>query len=88
MVPVRFVTVGTVQLRRRRTIAGVRCRGAQRAPAWSPDGNLIRFVSNHEIIDNKAGVFQVYTLRADGSDVIRRTSDGVDKQNPAWIRRP
>ena len=62
--------------------------GAQRAPAWSPDGNLIAFVSNHEIIGNKAGVYQVYTVRSDGSNVIRRTSDGVDKQNPAWIRRP
>jgi hypothetical protein len=62
--------------------------GAQRAPAWSPDGRMITFISNHEIIDNKAGVFQVYTVRSDGADIIRRTSDGVDKQNPAWIRRP
>ena len=62
--------------------------GAQRAPAWSPDGSLIAFVSNHEIIGNKVGVYQVYTVRSDGSNVIRRTSDGVDKQNPAWIRRP
>jgi hypothetical protein len=62
--------------------------GAQHAPAWSPDGRMITFISNHDIIDNRAGVFQVYTVRNDGTGIIRRTSDGVDKQNPAWIRRP
>jgi Tol biopolymer transport system component len=61
--------------------------GAQRTPAWAPDGKLIAFASSHEIVNNRWGDYQIYTVRADGTGIVRRTSDGTDKQNPAWIRR-
>jgi dipeptidyl aminopeptidase/acylaminoacyl peptidase len=60
----------------------------QRSPAWSPDGLLIAFTSSHEIIGNRSGDWQIYTVRADGSDLVRRTSTPTDKLNPAWLVRP
>ena len=59
----------------------------QASPAWSPDGALVAFTSRHEIIGNRSGDWQVYTVRADGTDLRRRTSDPVDHANPAWVRR-
>jgi Tol biopolymer transport system component len=60
--------------------------GAQRSPAWSPDGGSIAFASNHEVIANYHA-WQIYTVRVDGSGLERRTSDRAEKGNPAWIRR-
>jgi Tol biopolymer transport system component len=54
----------------------------QFAPAWSPDGRLIAFSSKHE-----GGVYQIYTVWADGSKLARRTTGELNKENPAWIRR-
>lgn len=59
----------------------------QRAPAWSPDGRYIAFASNHEIISNFY-TYQIYTVRADGTRLTRRTDDRREKGNPAWIRQP
>jgi hypothetical protein len=59
----------------------------QRSPAWSPDGAMIAFTSAHEIIGNRAGDWQVYTVRADGTSLLRRTSDPTDKQHPTWLKR-
>jgi Tol biopolymer transport system component len=55
---------------------------AQFSPAWSPDGKLIAFRTKHE-----DDLYQVYTVRADGSDLVLRTSDDTNKGNVAWIRR-
>jgi hypothetical protein len=30
---------------------------------------------------------RIYTVRADGAGLARRTFDGTEKQNPAWVRR-
>lgn len=57
--------------------------GTQFAPAWSPDGRIVAFVSRH---DGQA-VFDVYTVWADGTRVARRTADGIEARNPAWIVR-
>jgi Tol biopolymer transport system component/uncharacterized protein YjdB len=61
--------------------------GPQHAPAWSPDGRLVAFVSNHEIDADGTYENQVYTVRADGTGLARRTFDDTEKQNPSWIRR-
>jgi Tol biopolymer transport system component len=59
----------------------------QRSPAWSPDGALIAFTSAHEIIGPRSGDYQLYTVRADGTELTRRTSSPVDKRHPAWLSR-
>lgn len=49
------------------------------APAWSPDGNKIVFVSDRD------GNLEIYLMNADGSDQINLTkSAGLDK-SPAWL---
>lgn len=56
--------------------------GSQFAPAWSPDGALLAFASKAE-----AGTFEIFTIRANGTGLARRTVDALDKQEPAWLVR-
>jgi Tol biopolymer transport system component len=48
------------------------------APAWSPDSRRIAFVSARD------GNFQIYTMRADGSDQNRLTFNDAFDAFPAW----
>jgi TolB protein len=50
------------------------------APAWSPDGNRIAFISDRD------GNDQLYVMRADGSGIVRLTSGQADKDTPTWGR--
>jgi Tol biopolymer transport system component len=59
----------------------------QRSPTWSPDGQYLAFTSKHEPSADNRWSYQIYTVRADGSGLTRRTHYGIDKENPAWIRR-
>jgi dipeptidyl aminopeptidase/acylaminoacyl peptidase len=59
----------------------------QRSPTWSPDGRFIAFTSNHELGENNRWDYQIYTVTADGSTIVRRT-EGHEKLNPTWIVRP
>lgn len=47
-------------------------------PKWSPDGNHIVFASN------ASGNFEIYTVRADGSDLLRLTTREANDIEPAW----
>jgi hypothetical protein len=67
--------------------AAIEPSGAQRAPSWSPDGRRIAFASDHEIISNYIA-WQIYTVRVDGTHLVRQTSGTAEKGNPAWIHRP
>jgi hypothetical protein len=51
---------------------------AARSPAWSPDGARILFESPD------AGIQDIYTVRADGSDVRRLTTDGIST-GATWV---
>jgi dipeptidase D len=51
------------------------------APAWSPDGSQIAFVSDR---DRKAGIYDIYIMQADGSGVRRLTADTAIDYSPAW----
>jgi Tol biopolymer transport system component len=48
-----------------------------REVAWSPDGSRIAFYSNRD------GVYQVWTIRPDGSD-LKRVTTGATALFPAW----
>lgn len=48
------------------------------APAWSPDGKQLAFVSD------RAGSPQVYVMEADGSNQRRLTFQGPYNSHPAW----
>jgi len=51
--------------------------GANRHPAWAPDGQQIAFASD------RSGKFEIYVMKADGSGVRQLTNDGPNTQ-PAW----
>jgi len=51
------------------------------APAWSPDGKRIAFISDRD------GPDQLFVMRADGTGAVRLTSGPAEKDTPAWARR-
>ena len=53
-------------------------------PAWSPDGSKIAFVSNRSDVPPYYGQYEIYVMDADGSNVIRLTTDPGYDLNPAW----
>jgi len=48
------------------------------APSFSPDGSRIVFASRRD------GNFEIYSARADGSDLRRLTNHRAEDSNPAW----
>jgi TolB protein len=50
------------------------------APAWSPDGKRIAFISDRD------GRDQLFVMRANGASVVRLTSGQFDKDTPSWGR--
>jgi Tol biopolymer transport system component len=55
--------------------------GVQSYPAWSPDGASIAFSSSHE-----NPVSDIYTMKPDGTGLVRLTN-GVDSHwRPRWLR--
>jgi Tol biopolymer transport system component len=62
--------------------------GSQRQGVWSPDGRYVLFSSNHEPTPDGGSRAQFYTVRADGTRLVRRTESSLEKADPAWVRRP
>jgi Tol biopolymer transport system component len=73
-----ILTIGTAALQT------VRLPGQQLTPAWSPDGSLIAFASNHE----GDADLEIYTMNADGTGITRRTTNGLFDLRPAWLLKP
>jgi Tol biopolymer transport system component len=63
----------------------IRLPGQQISPAWSPDGSLIAFASNHE---ETAADFEIYTMSPDGTNIVRRTDNGLNDFRPTWLAKP
>jgi TolB protein len=74
-----ILTLSTQALQR------IQLPGEQISPAWSPNGELIAFASNHE---TNGGTFEIYTMKPDGSAITRRTNNGVYDLHPTWLLRP
>ena len=49
-------------------------------PTWSHDGSLILFASNHQ------GNYEIYSIRPDGTDLRRLSSNGAVERRPATAR--
>ena len=47
-------------------------------PTWSPDDKQIAFASKRD------GIFQIYAMNADGSNLRRLTKHNAEDSNPAW----
>ena len=58
-------------------------------PVWSPDGSKIAFVSNRDAVSmgflGFEGYEEIYTMNADGSNIIRLTNNTGDDSSPAWV---
>lgn len=47
-------------------------------PDWSPDGTRIVFTSSRD------GNYDIYTMKADGSDWVKLTTNSGDDKHPSW----
>jgi Tol biopolymer transport system component len=72
-------------LRRLTTNASTATFGAEdAAPAWSPDGRLIAFVSTRDRV-GRFPSYEVYVMDADGGDQRRLTKNTIEESGPAWL---
>jgi dipeptidyl aminopeptidase/acylaminoacyl peptidase len=55
------------------------------APEWSPDGSRIAYESDRDFdIDPTEFTFEIFVMRADGSDVVNITNNEADDEFPSW----
>ena len=52
-------------------------------PAWSSDGTRVTWVSDRNTDETQIGT-DIYVMQADGSDIVRTTSDGIEKYEPTF----
>jgi len=78
---IRLVTVATGV--ERGFLAAPLPTGGQWHPTFSPNGRYVVFSSAHEAVGG-AVAQQIYTARADGTDVRRRSTGAVGKMDFAW----
>lgn len=59
--------------------------GRDEAPAWSPDGRRIAFVSTRDHADSSLSGYELYVMDADGSNERRLTDDRRGQGRPRWL---
>jgi Tol biopolymer transport system component len=59
--------------------------GACRLPSWSPDGGEIIFSRRSPAQTTVSGI---YTVKADGTDAVRVTNNGLGDNQPDWGTHP
>lgn len=74
--------------RNERELLPVPLVGSQDHPAWSPLGGHIAFTSQHEPTPTGNLKRQIYTVRADGTALTRRSTSDRDKEQPVWRALP
>ena len=53
------------------------------SPTWSPDGTRIALVSDRDTVYGD-GTLDIYTMKADGSEVLRLTDNAANDVWPVW----
>lgn len=71
-----------------RSLLAVPLQDEQWHPTWSPNGAYIAFTSVHELSPDGGYRRQVYTVRPDGSGLLRRSTGSYDKLGLAWVPVP
>jgi len=83
---VRQLANGTIDLVIKDLRAGTEVvlalEGSESGPTWSPAGDRIAFASDRD------GDLEIYTVRPDGSDLVKVTDNDIDDTDPAWLARP
>jgi TolB protein len=69
-----------------------RTHALESTPVWSPDGQLIAFASDRYArrgkLERNGDAYEIYTMRADGTDIRRVTHNRVPDLYPDWQPLP
>ena len=62
-------------------VARITLEGPQGFPSWSPDGSRIAFTSSHQGL-----IGHIFTMKPDGTEIVKHTSGTDENTYPRWLR--